>query len=260
MAKKVILITGGSSGIGKATAAQLMNANSEFAVAICGRDLTRLEAAISELRPDGERFHAVQADVTRNEDIERLVSATLRRFGQIDVLINSAGAGYLGTFSETNEETMDRLWNVNVKGAMRMTQAVLPTMISQKSGQILNLCGVLGVKTIANACSLLCDQARTGRIRRCARTGVEAKQYSGEQYLLFRCRYPVLGGNTRQAAYRNAPSCRRCGERTGYPDRTTCPCHHKSGTCSAYRPSTLGNRRCGHNSSDVMATEANPIA
>lgn len=151
MAKKVILITGGSSGIGKATSAQLMNANSEFAVAICGRDLTRLEAAISELRPDGERFHAVQADVTRNEDIERLVSATLRRFGQIDVLINSAGAGYLGTFSETNEETMDRLWNVNVKGAMRMTQAVLPTMISQKSGQILNLCGVLGVKTIANA-------------------------------------------------------------------------------------------------------------
>lgn len=165
MASKVILITGGSSGIGKATASLLLSTKSApnrlqyteysdadgYAVSICGRDLPRLEAAIADLQPVPELFQAIQADVTKADDIERLVSSTLRRFGQIDVLINSAGAGYLGAFSETSEETMDRLWNVNVKGAMRVTQAVLPGMIERKSGQIINLCGVLGVKTIANA-------------------------------------------------------------------------------------------------------------
>ncbi len=152
MASKVVLITGGSSGIGKATADLLLKSPvDDCAVAICGRDLGRLEAAIAELRPYAERFHAVQADVTQNGDIERLVASTLRKFGRIDVLINSAGAGYLGSFAETSAETMDRLWNVNVKGAMRVTQAVIPGMVERKSGQILNLCGVLGVKTIANA-------------------------------------------------------------------------------------------------------------
>lgn len=152
MASKVVLITGGSSGIGKATADLLLKSPAgDYAVAICGRDLGRLEAAIAELRPEAERFHAIQADVTQDEDIERLVASTVRKFGRIDVLINSAGAGYLGSFAETSEETMDRLWNVNVKGAMRVTQAVIPGMVERKSGQILNLCGVLGVKTIANA-------------------------------------------------------------------------------------------------------------
>ncbi len=166
MASKIVLITGGSSGIGKATAALLLNSSGSggsasngssaqteaaHSVTICGRDLTRLEAAIGDLQPDPERFQAIQADVTQAGDVERLVTSTLRRFGRIDVLINSAGAGYLGAFADTSPETMDRLWNVNVKGAMQITQAVLPGMVERKSGQIINLCGVLGVKTIANA-------------------------------------------------------------------------------------------------------------
>ena len=149
--ERVVLITGGSSGIGKATAAALLAEGAGTAVVICGRDKERLETAISDLNPDAEVFHAVQADVTQTADVERLVASTLRRFGRIDVLVNSAGAGYLGAFAETSEETMDRLWNVNVKGAMRVTQAVLPDMVARKSGSIVNLCGVLGVKTIANA-------------------------------------------------------------------------------------------------------------
>ena len=152
---KVVLITGGSSGIGKATASLLLAgsaANGDaHSVTICGRNVDRLEAAITDLQPDAERFQAVQADVTQEGDIERLVSSTLRRFGRIDVLINSAGMGYLGPFADTSTDTMDRLWNVNVRGAMQVTQAVLPGMVERKSGQIINLCGVLGVKTIANA-------------------------------------------------------------------------------------------------------------
>ena len=140
--ERVVLITGGSSGIGKATAAALLAEDAGAAVVVCGRSTVRLEAAIAELEPDAARFHAVQADITEADDVARLVASTLRRFGRIDALINSAGAGYLGPFAETTAETMDRLWDVNVKGAMRVTQAVLPDMVARKSGSIVNLCGV----------------------------------------------------------------------------------------------------------------------
>ena len=148
-ASKVILITGGGSGIGKATAALLLAQG--HSVAICGRDTDKLNSAIVELQPDDSKFKAIQADVTQAAHVESLVARTLEKFGRIDALVNSAGAGYLGSFAETDEATMDRLWNVNVKGAMQVTQAVLPAMLAQKSGLIVNLCGILGVKTIANA-------------------------------------------------------------------------------------------------------------
>ncbi len=146
---KVALITGGSSGIGKAAAARLLAAG--MRVVICGRSAEKLENAIVELQPDSSRFHAIQADVTHSGQVEQMVASVLNRFGQIDVLVNSAGAGYLGPFVDTADETISRLLEVNVAGVMRVTRAVLPGMIERKSGMIVNLCGVLGVKTIANA-------------------------------------------------------------------------------------------------------------
>jgi len=148
--QKIILITGGSSGIGKATAARLLT-NPNITVVVCGRSLDKLESAIAELEPDGARFAAIQADVSVPEDVTRLVSSVQSKFGGVDVLVNCAGKGYLGGFPETTPELMDALWNANVKSAMLTAQAVLPAMMERKSGHIINLCGVLGVKTIANA-------------------------------------------------------------------------------------------------------------
>ena len=148
--QKVVLITGGSGGIGKAVAARLL-ADPNVTVVICGRSLDKLETAIAELEPDGSRFAAIQADVSVSEDVVRLVASVQAKFGGIDALINCAGKGYLGSFAEVTPELMDALWNANVKSAMLTTQAVLPGMIERKSGHIVNLCGVLGVKTIANA-------------------------------------------------------------------------------------------------------------
>ncbi|CEK13771.1 SDR family oxidoreductase [Chthonomonas calidirosea] len=148
--QKVVLITGGSSGIGKATAKRLLT-SPKFAVTIAGRTVERLETALSELMPPADSFHAVQADVTNPLDVERLVSSTLRRFGRIDVLVNSAGIGAIGPFLEVDSSTMEQLWRVNVLGTMLLTQAVLPYMIEQKQGLIINLPGILGIKTIPNA-------------------------------------------------------------------------------------------------------------
>ena len=146
---KVVLITGGSSGIGRAAAKLLLGAG--HSVAICGRDVSKLESTIAELQPSDAQFKAIQADVTESAHVDTLIARTIEKFGRIDVVVNSAGAGCLGPFAETDEAAMDRLWNVNVKGAMRVTQAALPGMVERKSGLIINLCGVLGVKTIANA-------------------------------------------------------------------------------------------------------------
>ncbi|HLI49906.1 MAG TPA: SDR family oxidoreductase [Chthonomonas sp.] len=148
--QKVVLITGGSSGIGKATAKRLL-ATPQMAVTIAGRSVEHLEAALAELTPPADTCHAVQADVTNPLDVERLISSTLRRFGQIDVLINSAGVGAIGPFLEVDSASMEQLWKVNVLGTMLLTQAVLPHMIERKQGLIVNLAGILGIKTIANA-------------------------------------------------------------------------------------------------------------
>ncbi len=147
---KVVLITGGSSGIGKAVASHLI-ANPNLIVVICGRSLDKLEAAIAELEPDSSQFAAIQADVSVPADVARLIASVGNKFGAVDILINCAGKGFLGSFAETTSDLMDALWNANVKTAMLTTQAVLPAMIERKSGHIVNLCGVLGVKTIANA-------------------------------------------------------------------------------------------------------------
>lgn len=148
---QVVLITGGSSGIGLETARILLRNPEMHSVAICGRNLQRLESAVADLAPPSDRFHAVQADVSQAEDVGRLVDSVLRRFGRIDAVVNSAGLGHLGPFVEATIENMERLWRVNVLGTQLVTLAVLPHMIEQKNGLIVNLAGILGLKTIANA-------------------------------------------------------------------------------------------------------------
>jgi 3-oxoacyl-[acyl-carrier protein] reductase len=149
MFQGVALITGGSSGIGKALAERLLSVGAN--VALCGRDSARLEQTIAELEPQESRFLAVCADVTQPQQMEEFVTLARNKFGRIDALINSAGVGYLGSLTDTPEQEIARLLDTNVKGALFACQAVWPQMMEQKSGHIINLCGILGVKAIANA-------------------------------------------------------------------------------------------------------------
>lgn len=149
MFEGVALITGGSSGIGKAVAQGLLKQGAS--VTICGRSLERLQQTVDEIYFHGAKLHAVQADVTIAPQIENAVQQTVERFGRLDALIHCAGIGYHGSLPDTSEETMDRLLNVNVKGAMLSAKAVWGVMSAQKEGTIINLCGILGMKTIPNA-------------------------------------------------------------------------------------------------------------
>jgi NAD(P)-dependent dehydrogenase (short-subunit alcohol dehydrogenase family) len=133
---KVALITGGTSGIGEATA--LLFAKEGAAVAITGRNRDRGQSVlkrIKEVRDDGI---FVRADVSSAGDCRRAVEETLEAFGRLDILFNNAGVFYPQTAMECSEKEWDEQIDVNLKGTFLMSKFALPVMIAQKCGVIVN--------------------------------------------------------------------------------------------------------------------------
>jgi len=136
---KVALVTGGSKGIGKAVARGLVQEGAR--VAICARTQTDLDAAATELaRPGGEVF-SVTGDLTREADVQRIVDATVRRFGRIDVLVNNAGAAPGGLLLDLTEEDWHQALELKFMGYVRCMKAVIPHMLRQGGGRIVNIVG-----------------------------------------------------------------------------------------------------------------------
>ena len=133
---KVALITGGTSGIGEATAR--LFAVEGARVSFTGRRLELGEQIAAEIKASGGEALFVPGDVTDAAHCEQAVAATLAAFGRIDILFNNAGIVPRGSIEETNEETWDRAFAVNVKGVYRMTRLALPVMRRQGSGVIVN--------------------------------------------------------------------------------------------------------------------------
>jgi NAD(P)-dependent dehydrogenase (short-subunit alcohol dehydrogenase family) len=133
---KVALITGGTSGIGAATAHVF--AREDARVAITGRRHELGEAVVAQIKRSGGEAIFIAADVTRVEDCRRSIDETIAAFGRIDILFNNAGIVMQGTLEETSEEDWTRTFDVNVKGAYLMTKLALPIMRGQGGGVIVN--------------------------------------------------------------------------------------------------------------------------
>lgn len=133
---KVALITGGTSGIGEATAR--LFAREGARVALTGRRVELGERVVSEIRSDGGEAIFIAAEVERMEDCRRSIAGTLAACGRIDILFNNAGIVTPGTLEETSEEDWTRTFEVNVKGTYLMTKLVLPIMRAQGGGVIVN--------------------------------------------------------------------------------------------------------------------------
>lgn len=131
----VALVTGASSGIGKAAAAALAEAG--FEVIGTSRDTSRLAPVRGVTLMD--------LDLADDESVASLVERVIERFGRIDVLVNNAGIGTSGAAEESSVAQDQRILDVNVLGAIRMMKAVLPHMRARKSGRIVNLSSVLGL-------------------------------------------------------------------------------------------------------------------
>jgi 3-oxoacyl-[acyl-carrier protein] reductase len=113
---KVILITGSSKGIGRATALRLSQAGACLVINYLS-DRAAAESLINELQGGADRALAVQADASKTEDINRLVDAAVARFGRIDVVIPNAGIMMMRDLQATTEDDFDRSFGLNVKGA-----------------------------------------------------------------------------------------------------------------------------------------------
>jgi len=142
---KIALITGGSRGIGRATALGLARAGADIAIA--SRNLPDLEKVAEEIRELGGRALAVAAHVGRMEDINNLVTRVREEFGRIDILVNNAGANpTMDSALEIEERTWDAIMNVNLKGLFFLSQAVAKVMKEQGGGCIINVASAAGIR------------------------------------------------------------------------------------------------------------------
>lgn len=145
---KVALITGGKRGLGKAMALGFADAGAD--VAICSRTLTdgELEGAANEIRQLGRRSLAIQADVTRKADVERMVEQVATELGAIDILVNNAGQYIETPTLELSEEDWDAVQATHLKGAFLCSQAAGKVMVKQKRGSIINIASIIGIRPI----------------------------------------------------------------------------------------------------------------
>ena len=143
---KTAFITGASSGIGEATARLL--AAQGVKVALMARRGDRLETLKSEIGKAGGEGLAVCADVTKKTEVKMAVDECLKTFGQTDILINNAGVMPLSLMKNLHEEEWERMVDVNIKGVLFCIGAVLPGMIKQASGHIINISSVAGRKVL----------------------------------------------------------------------------------------------------------------
>ncbi len=142
---KVALITGGSRGIGQATALGFARAGAD--VAIASRKLPDLEKVAGEIRGLGRRSLAVTAHIGRMEDINNLVSKVVEEFGRIDILVNNAATNpTMAEALEIDERAWDAIMNLNLKGLFFLSQAVTRVMKERGGGCIINIASAGGIR------------------------------------------------------------------------------------------------------------------
>jgi NAD(P)-dependent dehydrogenase (short-subunit alcohol dehydrogenase family) len=134
---KVAVVTGGTQGIGRATALRFAQEGAN--VAICARNADRLEQTSAELRKTGVEVLSMSADCSKPEDIERFMGAVVKKFGRIDVLVNNAGESMRGKFLETDDAKWSSDIELKVFGAIRCSRLAIPHMKKQGGGRIINI-------------------------------------------------------------------------------------------------------------------------
>ena len=164
LAGKVVLITGGSKGIGYATAEDF--AREKCRVVICARGVDALKDAAARLEAaTGQKVDWVQADVTKVADIDRLIAHIRDNYGVLDVLVNNAGTGTYKPFLEVTDDELVNGMTLNFFSMFRVTQRAVPLMAKSTGGSIVNVSGRSGVRGTFPPGSSCTGPAKAAEIR-----------------------------------------------------------------------------------------------
>jgi len=162
---KTALVTGASSGIGRATATGLAAEGAK--VALAGRRAARLEEVASSITSLGGESLVLACDVTKADDSERAVAETASRFGGLDVLVHAAGVIGFGTIETTTPTGWDEMMDINVTSVFRLTQLALPHLIERK-GTVVVVSSVTGLRSFPGVLAYCVSKAAVDQFTRCA--------------------------------------------------------------------------------------------
>ena len=154
IAEKVVAITGASSGIGQSTAKFLAQQGAK--VVLGARRKNRIDEVVDEISASGGKAIGFAVDVTKRAEVEALIKQAVNSFGRVDVIINNAGIMPIAPVDALKVEEWDRVIDVNIKGLLYGVAAVLPYMQKQKTGHIINIASVFGIKVFAPGGTVYC--------------------------------------------------------------------------------------------------------
>jgi len=145
---RVAMVTGATRGLGETAAKALAKAGAD--IAVCGRNPEGLKQVPEEIRAMGRNSEGFELDVLSKDKIKKGVEQILTRFGRIDILVNNAGTNYRVPVLQYPEEMWDLIINTNLKGYYLVAQAVVPRMIEQGYGKVINMSSILGKVGLPN--------------------------------------------------------------------------------------------------------------
>ena len=161
---KVCIVTGGGSGIGRASC--LLFAREGARLVVADKRKAAADAVATECVATGAEAIAVEVDVSQAADAERMISRTLEAFGRLDVLVNNAGYGIAGTVLETDEKAWDDLMAVNVRGVFLCTKFAIPAMKANGGGTIVNTASVVAAVGIRNRAAYCASKGAVAALTR----------------------------------------------------------------------------------------------
>lgn len=169
---KIALVTGASSGIGKATAARLAREGAK--VAVTARREDRLAALVEEIGANKGEARAFASDVTNESDRERLMNEVVSHYGGLDVLVNAAGIIGFGTIENTTLDSWKEMFDINVVSIFHLMQLSLPHLLPRK-GNIVNVSSVNGLRSFPNVLAYCSSKSALDQLTRCSALELAAK-------------------------------------------------------------------------------------
>jgi NAD(P)-dependent dehydrogenase (short-subunit alcohol dehydrogenase family) len=172
MKDRVVIVTGASSGIGRAAAFKFASEGAR--VALVARSGDKLAEVVEAIEAGEGVARAISADVTQEAEVERVVRETVEAFGGIDVLVNAAGIIATGTIETTALEDWDRMMSVNARAPFYLIQCAMPWLVERK-GNVVNVSSVNGIRSFPGVLAYCVSKAAVDQLTRCAALEVASK-------------------------------------------------------------------------------------